>query len=374
MKKGFLATLARLGTRLGQGLPDVGQTPHDVVWQENKWRLLHFRSTRPEGTDADRWRTPILLVPSLINRWYILDLRPGKSFIEYLVDAGHDVYCIDWGTPTAEDRYVTFDDVCQGYLGRAVRKVAAAGPDGVAHVLGYCLGGTLAAIHTAANPTHVASLVAMAAPIDFAHAGTLGNWTRSPGFDVGALVDGFGNVPWPLMQASFQMLKPTLNLVKLVSLVDRAWDDEFLDGFLATERWGNDNVSFPGECYRRYIDELYRENRLAHGTMRLAGRPARLDAIDCPTLAVTFEHDHIVPLASAAALLTAVSSPDKAQLHLNGGHVGAVVSRKAAQGLWPQLSQWWAARDTDAARGLGADGDGDDDAAGDDEADAPARA
>ncbi len=350
--RGVLAALARLTGRLGKGLPAVGQTPYDEVWRENKWRLLRFRATRPA---AERWRTPILLVPSLINRWYILDLRPGKSFAEYLVNAGHDVYVIDWGTPTAEDRFVSFDDVCQGYLGRAVRKVAAASPDGVAHLLGYCLGGTLAAIHTAANPTHVASLVALAAPIDFAHGGTLAQWTRSPGFDVGALVDGFGNVPWPLMQASFQMLKPTLNLVKLVSLVDRAWDDEFLDGFLATERWGNDNVSFPGECYRRYIQELYQDNRFAAGTMRLAGRPARLDAIDCPVLAVTFEHDHIVPVASAAALLAQVSSPDHAQLHLSGGHVGAVVSRKAASTLWPQLSRWWATRDTDAARGLGED-------------------
>jgi polyhydroxyalkanoate synthase len=349
VKPGVLASLVRLAGVLKKGLPPVGQTPHDEIYRENKWRLLRFRPTRPA---ADRWRTPILLVPSLINRWYILDLRPGKSFAQYLVDAGHDVYIIDWGTPAAEDRYLTFDDICQTYLGRAVRKVAAASPDGVTHVLGYCLGGTLAAIHTAANPAHVASLVALAAPIDFAHAGTLGAWTRSPGFDVGALVDGFGNVPWPLMQASFQLLKPTVNLQKAVALVDRAWDDEFLDGFLATERWGNDNVSFPGECYRRYIGELYQENRLAQGTMRLAGKAARLDAIDCPVLAVTFEHDHIVPAASAAALLALVSSPDQAQLHLGGGHVGAVVSRKAASTLWPQLSRWWATRDTDAARGL----------------------
>lgn len=347
-----LGSLVRFAGQLRKGLPPVGQTPHDEVWRENKWRLLRFRPTRPAG---ERWRTPILLVPSLINRWYILDLRPGKSFAEHLVNAGHDVYIVDWGTPTAEDRYVTFDDVCQTYLGRAVRKVAGASPDGVAHVLGYCLGGTLAAIHAAANPSRIASLVALAAPVDFDHAGILGTWTRSPGFDVHALVDGFGNVPWPLMQASFQLLKPTLNAQKLVTLIDRAWDDEFLDGFLATERWGNDNVSFPGECYRRYIDELYRGNALTKGTMRLGGRAARLDAIDCPVLAVTFEHDHIVPTASATALLTQVSSPDKAQLHLSGGHVGAVVSRKAATTLWPQLSRWWAARDTDAARGLGDD-------------------
>src|SRR5207248_1288792 len=135
-------------------------------------------------------------------------------------------------------------------------------------------------------------------------------------------------------------------LVKAVTMFDRAHDDEFMDGFLAAERWGADNVSFPGECYRRYVEELYRGNALVHGTFTLGGRPARLDAIDCPVLAVTFEHDHIVPTASAARLLELVRSPDRDRLHLNGGHVGAVVSRKAATGLWPSLSRWWAERDT----------------------------
>lgn len=340
-------SLSALAERARRGPPPVGLTPADEIWRENKWRLLRYRPVR-----ADRLRTPILLVPSLINRWYILDLQPGRSFVEYLVAQGHDVLCIDWGTPEDEDRHVTFDDVCQRYLGRAIRKAAALGPDGVVHVLGYCLGGTLATIHAAANPERIASLVALAAPIDFTHAGLLATWTRIPTFDVGALVEGFGNVPWPLMQASFHLLRPTSNLTKVVSLLDRAWDDEFLDGFLATERWGNDNVSFPGACYRRYIEELYRGNQLVTGQFHLAGRPARLDAIDCPVLAVTFEHDHIVPTASATALLAGVSSPDRDRLHLGGGHVGAVVSRKAAAGLWPHLSRWWAARDTNAARGL----------------------
>ncbi|MEZ4400678.1 MAG: alpha/beta fold hydrolase [Kofleriaceae bacterium] len=359
---GILASLAALAGRARAGLPAVGQTPADEVWRENKWRLLRYR---PVVAAADRWRTPIVLVPSLINRYYVLDLAPGRSFVEHLVAAGHDVFIIDWGTPGPEDRYLTFDDVCHRYLGRAVRKAAAFGPDGVAHVLGYCLGGTLATIYAAAEPARVASLVALAAPIDFAHGGLLATWTRSPGFDVDALVDGFGNVPWPLMQASFHLLKPTANLAKLVGLLDRAWDDEFLDGFLATERWGNDNVAFPGACYRRYIGDLYRANALMAGTMRLGGKPARLEDIDCPVLAVTFAHDHIVPTAAATALLDRVASPDKAQLELRGGHVGAVVSRKAASGLWPQLSRWWAVRDTDAARGLGDDDDGDEVAAPD---------
>jgi polyhydroxyalkanoate synthase len=344
----MLDRLLKLAKRLSGGPPAVGQTPADEVFRENKWRLLRFRSPKI------RFRTPILLVPSLINRWYVLDLQPGRSFVEWLVAQGHDVYIIDWGTPGAEDRFLTFDDICDRYLGRAIRQVAKRGPDGVAHVLGYCLGGTLAVIHAAARPERVASLVALAAPVDFHDDGLLSRWTRTPTFDVGAIVDAFGNVPWPLMQASFSLLKPTGNLVKAVAMIDRAWDDEFMDTFLATERWGTDNVSFPGECYRRYIEELYRGNALVRGTFTLSGRAALLASIDCPVLAVTFEHDHIVPPASAAALLAHVTSPDRAQLHLPGGHVGAVVSRKASTNLWPALSRWWAERDTDAARGLAA--------------------
>ena len=119
----------------------------------------------------------------------------------------------------------------------------------------------------------------------------------------------------------------------MVQLIDRAWNDEFLDGFLALETWGNDNVSFPGECYVTYIEQLYRADALWNGTFRLGGRPARLEAIACPTYAVTFEHDAIVPWRSAACVLEKVGTADKHHLHLPGGHVGAVVSRAAAKGL-----------------------------------------
>jgi polyhydroxyalkanoate synthase len=340
--RGPIDSVVALWKRAGRGLPDVGCTPHDIAWRENKWRLLRFRG-------APRYRTPIVIVPSLINRYYVLDLQPGRSLCEWLVARGHDVYVIDWGTPTDEDRFVTWDDVCDRAIGRALRRAGGGGP---VHVLGYCLGGTLAAVHAAARPERVATLALIAAPIDFASAGIMAAWTRTPTFDVGALVDAFGNVPWPLMQASFHALRPTGIAQKLVTVIDRAWDDEFLDGFLATERWGNDNVSFPGACYREYIERLYRDNELVRGTMTLAGRPARLADVDCPLLVVSFANDHIVPPASATAALDLVGSPDKAHVQLAGGHVGAVVSRKAATGLWPQLSQWWSERDSDEARGL----------------------
>ena len=333
--------LPALALRLTKPMPKVGQTPADVVHTENKWRLLRYRP-RPEGT---AYRTPVLMVPALINRWYVLDLMPGKSFAEWLVARGHDVFVIDWGEPGPEDRHLTFDDVADRYLGRALRIAARSGDRGQAHVLGYCMGGILTAVHTAAHPDRVASLVQLAAPVRFDDDGLLATWTRTRAFKVGALVSASGNAPHRLLQGAFHMLKPTLTLSKLVYLLGGRWDDHALDGFLALETWGNDNVSVPGEFFQRYIEELYRGNALVRGTFTLSGRPVRLEDIRCPVLNVAFENDWIVPCRSAAALLDHVSSVDRTQLQLKGGHVGAVVSSQASQSLWPQLAGFWAAHD-----------------------------
>ncbi len=319
----------------------VGKTPHDVVHEENKWRLLRYRP-RAEGL---AFRTPILMVPSLINRHYVLDLLPERSFVEFLVERGHDVFIIDWGTPSSEDRFLDFDTICDRYIARALRRATRFAKAPRAHLLGYCLGGTLAVIHAAVRPQRIATLSLLAAPIDFHDDGPLSRWTRTPTFDVKALVDGAGNVPWQLMQGAFQMLRPTLNLSKAVTLLDRLWDDDKLDSFFGLETWGNDNVSFPGACYERYISELYRNNALIAGTFTLSGRRAALENIRCPTLNVTFKHDSIVPEASASVLMQHIGSDTAEHLSLPGGHVGAVVSRKASRGLWPTMAQFWELHD-----------------------------
>ncbi|NUP11242.1 MAG: alpha/beta fold hydrolase [Polyangiaceae bacterium] len=331
-------TLAR---RFTKPMPRVGVTPATVVHAENKWRLLHY-DRRPQGLAH---KTPVVLVPSLINRHYVLDLMPEKSFVEWLVAQGHDVYCIDWGTPTDEDRFVTFEDIADRYIGRAIRAACKRSGAQKAHVLGYCLGGTLALIHAAIRPQHVASLTLLATPVGFHDDGMLSRWTRTRSFDTGALIEAMGNVPWQLMQSTFQMLRPTMTAAKTVSMLDRAWDDEFLDGFLALETWGQDNVSFPGASYRTYIDELYRGDALVNDRFKLGANAVHLSEVRCPTLVVTFENDAIVPWPSAAVVMEKIASRDKHRLHLPGGHVGAVVSKKAAKGLWPAMAKFWADRE-----------------------------
>ncbi len=329
-----------LATRLTRPAP-VAQTPSDVVHAENKWRLLRYRP-RAGGPG---FQTPVLLVPSLINRYYVLDLAPGRSLVEYLVGQGHDTFVLDWGTPGDEDRHLGFDDFCDHYLARAIRVACGYTLREQVHLVGYCLGGTFAAIHAAVHPENIASITAVAAPIRFHDDGLLSRFARTRTFDPEAMVEAFGNVPWPLMQATFHMLKPTSTAAKLVSLWDRATNEDFLDVFAAVETWSNDPVSFPGRCFVEYIEGLYRADGLVNRTFRLSGQPVHLDAIRCPTLAITVENDHIVPWQSAAELMERVGAQDRERIHLRGGHVGAVVSKSGSANLWPKMSAWWAARD-----------------------------
>jgi polyhydroxyalkanoate synthase subunit PhaC len=323
--------------------PPLACSPRDELPLPGGARLLHFRSSpRDPAQGAPPRLPPILLVPSLINRWYVLDLRPGASLVEALVGAGLDVWLLDWGVPEAEDRHLDWDAVLQR-LDRAARRVLRETAGSALALLGYCMGGTLAAIHAAQHPDRMAALVTLAAPIDFAEGGMLRRMVDPAWFDAGAVADA-GNVAPSQMQAGFTALRPTLDAAKLAALPDLAADPGARDAFLALEAWASDNVPFPGEAYRRYIAGLYQGNELVAGTHRANGAPALLGAIRCPVLAITGSRDAICPPPAAAALLRHVGSSDASALEVPGGHVGAVVGSRAAAEMYPALIRWLASR------------------------------
>ncbi|MFB6263658.1 MAG: alpha/beta fold hydrolase [Bradymonadaceae bacterium] len=342
-----LHNLFTLPKRFADRAEDVASTPRDVVHRESRWRLLRYRV--PGEVEH---RRPVLIVPSLINRHYVLDLLPDRSFVGYLAEQGHEVYMLDWGGERGdEDRYLGLDEICDDFVRRARRAACRRSDADRLHVLGYCLGGTITAIHAARFPDAFASHVALAAPVAFDDDGKLTTWMNNPTFDLDSLVDATRNVPWPLMQFAFHMLQPTMNLKKMTYLWEKADDEDFLDGFAALEIWGNDNVSFPGEAFRGYIRRLYRENRLIRGEFALSGWPISLSDIDHPTLVISFEHDHIVPGESAAPLADAVGTDEVEHLHLPGGHVTSVTSTSAKEKLWPRISEWFARRNAEQNAG-----------------------
>src|ERR1019366_9778790 len=126
---------------------DTGLTPREVIWTKNKARLYRYDPTHPK-----RYTVPLLLIYALINRPYVLDLRPGNSIIEYLVAQGFDVYLLDWGIPGDEDKNLAFDDYILDYMPRAIKKVLLTAHAEELSLLGYCMGGTMAAMYAALFP------------------------------------------------------------------------------------------------------------------------------------------------------------------------------------------------------------------------------
>lgn len=312
-----------------------GQTPADVVFTENKLRLLHYRPIV-----AHPHPIPLLIVPSVINRSYVLDLLPGRSLVEHLIGQGFDVYMLDWGIPGSEDRLVTFDHYISGYLQRAVRRICALSGAKRISLLGYSIGGTFAAIFTALWSELVQNLILLAAPINFHDTGLLSQWTRKERFNVDLIVDTLGTMPTELMRASFRMLKPTRQIAQSISLAEKIGDTQAVQDFLAMQSWMSDTFPLPNEAYRTYIKECYQENHLIQGKLVIDRQRVDLAHITCPLLTITAAHDRICLPQSAAIINDLVASTDKHLLEMSGGHMSIVLGRNTTSELWPQLSAW----------------------------------
>jgi polyhydroxyalkanoate synthase subunit PhaC len=320
---------------------ELAPTAKDVLHREGTARLYRFR--RPAGADTGpagpgaQPRTPVVLIPSLINRWYVLDLRAGSSLVEALVGAGLDVWALDWGVPEDEDRYLTWDDV-MARLRRALHVVRRSTGSPQSALLGYCMGGTLAGIHTALYPGEVAALINLAGPFDFSHAGMLGAMVDARYFDAGAIAAA-GNIGAHQMQAGFTALRPTAPLAKWLNIAERAGDPAARESFAALEAWASDNIPFPGAAYETYIKELYQSNALIAGRHHVAGKRVDLGAIRCPVLTLAAERDAICPLPAARGLNDHTGGAQEI-LVVPGGHVGAVVGTRARKELYPHVASW----------------------------------
>lgn len=310
-------------------------TPRCTVLEDGPASLYRFI---PEDAVAPADAAPVLLVPSMINRWYVLDLRKGSSVAESFVHAGLDTWCLDWGAPEDHDRYFTWQEAVER-LERMVRRVKRETGKSRVSVLGYCMGATISAVHAALYPQHYAGFVNLLGPIDFSHSGMLGRMTDPRWFDAEAIAEA-GNVAPHQMQAGFVALRPTQNLAKWVTVAEKYFDPAFREGFEVLEYWANDNVAFPAAAYTTYIDELYQKNHLVQGKHWVAGRRVDLKQITCPVLTVAAEKDTICPPKAAVALNSAVGAGNTQVVNVPGGHVGAVVGGKASQKLYPSLITW----------------------------------
>lgn len=318
-------------------------TPKDTVFREGRGSVYRFRGKGTAAREPGSWTShvPVILVPSMLHRWYVLDLCEGASVASALsTDTPWDTYCFDWGIPEDEDRYLSWDEVVRR-LERVVRFVQRESGSPRVALVGYSLGATLSAIYAALHPSHVAALVNLAGPFDFRAPCTMSSLVDPRWFDAEA-IGSAGNISALQMQAGFFALAPLHGLSRLVRLASEADDPRALRAFTALEAWAADTIAFPSAAWVTYVKELYQENRLLSGEHFVSGERVDLARIACPVLSVVAEKDGVCPSGSTTALNDATTSSVKEVLRIEGGHVSAVVGPHAAGSLYPALVTWLA--------------------------------
>jgi polyhydroxyalkanoate synthase len=321
--------------------PKLGASVKDVLIERGTMRLYHYR---PRVDDV--YRVPILLVMATTNRGYIFDMVPGQSLVEYLLDAGFDVFMLDWEAPRADEKKLAIEDYVLDFLPMAVARVQRETGEPDVSVIGYCFGGVLSLLWAALHPDKLANLVTFTTPVDFSRMDMFQAWADRRFFDVDRLVDTFGNCPGDYLYTAFDLLRPGSKAAGQVRLIDNLHDDEFVKSFRMFDRWAADILPLAGEYFRQTTHQLMWENRLLHGTMTVDGHAIDLARITAPFLHVAAQHDHIVPTAASAPLLGMIGSTDKEEVVLKGGHVSLVAGGNAIRRLWPRLVQWLATRST----------------------------
>ncbi len=323
----------------------IAQTPKEVIWTLNKAKLYRYVPVLPE---EQLHPVPILLVFALMNRPYILDLRPGHSFVEFMLQHGYDVYLLDWGAPGIEDKNLKFDDYTLEYMPRAIRRMKEVSGSSEFSLLGWCIGAILTTIYAALRPDDgLRNLILLTAPLDFSNKEniTFARWVDERYFDVDKVLGMFGNMPPEMIEYGAKALKPVENYIgNYLRLWDNLDNPQVIDAWHAMNTWVTDNISLAGGAFRQLIVDLYRNNRLMEGTLTIRGQQVDLSHLRANLLTVIADADHITPPCQSETVMAKVGSTDRTAMRIPGGHIGIMAGSGASKRTWPQIDHWLSQR------------------------------
>lgn len=307
-------------------------TPAPEIWRQGTTSLRDYRL--PECGAAP----PVLVVPSLINRAYILDLTEKRSLMRYLAAKGLAPFLVDWDAPGEAEKNFTLTDYIAGRLEAALDEVVRLSGRKAA-VVGYCMGGLLALALAQRRPDAVSGLVLLATPFDFV-TGREANAVlmKALAQPMGGLIDGVGEVPVDMLQAMFAGLDPGLAARKFMAFARLKRRSAKARDFVALEDWANDGVPLAGPVARECLFGWYGENDPALGRWCIEGRPVNPESVTVPTLVMIPRRDRIVPPASALPLWERI--PSAKLMRLAGGHVGMLTGPRAKTEVYGPLMRW----------------------------------
>jgi polyhydroxyalkanoate synthase len=304
-----------------------GHTPRQAIWNKNKATLWHYPA-------ADKkYNVPIFIVYSLFNKPTILDFAPGSSVIGELVNRGYDVYLLDWGIAGYEDKNLTIEDYVAGYIKRGVQRALRHSGAEEVSVVGYCLGGTLAAMYAAIADEPIRNLVAAAVPIDFSIAAIPEKWAeelKEGDLNLDRFIDAYGLIPPAAIEAMFRSVTSPVYNTPYTLLLSRAADTRYVEKWHRMNTWTRGHVPLTGGAFRQLTEDLFKNNKLVKGEFTVRGRRADFGNIQANLLVVSMKRDNLIPEGQSQPLVELVASKDKTYLLVDGGHVSLAMSGKFA--------------------------------------------
>ncbi len=306
--------------------------PLPCVWEEGQAKL-YFSKALPV---AQTHKTPVVLVPSMVNKADILDLLPNRSLLRWLSSQGFDAYLFDWGTTTQDEAQANIDSALQNRLLPALESIGKP-----VLLLGYCMGGLVGAAAATLRPDAIKGLLLLATPWNF-HDKLGALKARMSLMKPMAIpyMTQYRQLPESWMQAVFATLDPEGSIRKFSSFANMADGDEREKIFIAVEDWLNEGVDLPADIATLCMEEWYEDNKPFLGAWEVCGRNIRAQDIRLPTFVVAAAADKIVPSESAMAFAQQRTKCDT--LLCQTGHVGLIASKDVIKQVWQPMAEWFA--------------------------------
>lgn len=312
---------------------EVAVTPGRVVYSNHLIELIQY-----EPQTKTVYKEPLLLLPAWIMKYYILDLSPKNSMVNWLVQHGHTVFIVSWRNPEAKDRNLSMDDYYRMGAMAAIDKVSTLFPKRKINLMGYCLGGTLAMITAAAmaraKDNRLNSLSLLAAQADFSDAGELMLFiTQSEIAFLKNIMWEQGYLDTKQMAGSFQMLRS----------YDLIWSKMIHDYMNGTQRgmidllaWNADATRMPYKMHSEYLEKLFLNDDFAEGRYKVEGHHVAPNNINVPAFVVSTEKDHVAPWQSVYKIHLLINSSMTFVL-ANDGHNAGIVSKPGKRGRYYRM-------------------------------------
>lgn len=328
----------------------------DGIMTVRRYSLPAAESIEVEGVDipvsTTKHKLPLVLVPALGIHGWTFDIMPSRSMVKYFMARGHDVYLIDWGSPSQSERELRLSTYVNRWMPKAVEAVCHYAEAKEVNLIGYCMGGLLCLMYLGSHTdAPVRSLATIASPVNFHKGGLLGKLgsvISSPALKLNEWfrirLDPFDSrlfhIPGRLVSLGFKLTNPPSVVLSYLELVRNITDRDYVTNHMTMGQWFNDMVDYPGATVREIIAKMLISNNMASGEIRIGNRTARFDNITQDLLALAGKTDNICTIDAARDVIHLTRGKEKRFEVVPGGHAGVFAGGKAPANTWRIIADW----------------------------------